>query len=115
VIPGHLADQLRPLLANGCPAIGETSLRAAVLKCVCQDCIFPAVVMLHGAVYTKGFPFKDSKGSWRVHVSVVSDTEVVVTHIKRQQSNDTTAAAVPQSQSQSQLQSSQSQPLLSTP
>lgn len=64
---GDLSEQLLQLF--GCGAFVEQSPTVKVLKCINQEIVYPAVMVLRKIMYDK-FPYKDVKGGWRVSITL---------------------------------------------
>ena len=68
---GDLSEQLLQFFGSG--AFEEGSPTVKVLKCINQEIVYPAVMVLRNLMYEK-FPYKDVKGGWRVVISLGEKT-----------------------------------------
>jgi len=61
----------------------------SVLKCFQMDILIPAMLILRESIYTKGFPFKEVRGFWKIRIEITG-SNVIVTHLRKEQSHDRT-------------------------
>ena len=90
VAEGELPDKLQALFSQ--PWLPPTSAALAVLRCISQSMVAPAVKALHRSVYSLA-RYRDLRGEWRVSVDIERDGRVTVRHDKWEQAADASPLA----------------------